>query len=261
MKNLKNILIGLVIGVIVVTVTVAIFSKNGEENLSKEKEISSEKEKIIMVTEAGFAPYEFYDGEEIVGVDIEIAKKIAEKTGKELEIKDTDFDSIINEVKTGKADFAAAGLSITEERLQEVDFSVEYAVSKQVIVVKDESTVESIEDLNGKKVAVQLGTIADLVLSDEYPDIELVQHKKYLLAVEDLKADKVDAIVLDSLPAEEIINKNSELNILEKELLTDKYGIAVQKGNTELLNDINTVLQELMDNGKIQEYTVKYLGE
>ena len=261
MKNLKNILIGLVIGVIVVTVTVAIFSKNGEENLSKEKEISSEKEKIIMVTEAGFAPYEFYDGEEIVGVDIEIAKKIAEKTGKELEIKDTDFDSIINEVKTGKADFAAAGLSITEERLQEVDFSVEYAVSKQVIVVKDESTVESIEDLNGKKVAVQLGTIADLVLSDEYPDIELVQHKKYLLAVEDLKADKVDAIVLDSLPAEEIINKNSELKILEKELLTDKYGIAVQKGNTELLNDINTVLQELMDNGKIQEYTVKYLGE
>ena len=261
MKNLKNILIGLVIGVIVVTVTVAIFSKNGEENLTQEKEISSEKEKIIMVTEAGFAPYEFYDGEEIVGVDIEIAKKIAEKTGKELEIKDTDFDSIINEVKTGKADFAAAGLSITEERLQEVDFSVEYAVSKQVIVVKDESTVESIEDLNGKKVAVQLGTIADLVLSDEYPDIELVQHKKYLLAVEDLKADKVDAIVLDSLPAEEIINKNSELKILEKELLTDKYGIAVQKGNTELLNDINTVLQELMDNGKIQEYTVKYLGE
>ena len=261
MKNLKNILIGLVIGVIAVTVTVAIFSKNGEENLTQEKEISSEKEKIIMVTEAGFAPYEFYDGEEIVGVDIEIAKKIAEKTGKELEIKDTDFDSIINEVKTGKADFAAAGLSITEERLQEVDFSVEYAVSKQVIVVKDESTVESIEDLNGKKVAVQLGTIADLVLSDEYPDIELVQHKKYLLAVEDLKADKVDAIVLDSLPAEEIINKNSELKILEKELLTDKYGIAVQKGNTELLNDINTVLQELMDNGKIQEYTVKYLGE
>ena len=222
MKNLKNILIGLVIGVIVVTVTVAIFSKNGEENLSKEKEISSEKEKIIMVTEAGFAPYEFYDGEEIVGVDIEIAKKIAEKTGKELEIKDTDFDSIINEVKTGKADFAAAGLSITEERLQEVDFSVEYAVSKQVIVVKDESTVESIDDLKGKKVAVQLGTIADLVLSDEYLDIELVQHIKYLLAVEDLKADKVDAIVLDSLPAEEIINKNPELKILEKELLTDK---------------------------------------
>ena len=254
MKNLKNILIGLVILVVAIGAIVIVFNGNDlEENVGKEK--------LIMVTEAGFAPYEFYDGDEIVGVDVEIAKKIAEKTGKELEIKDTDFDSIINEVKTGKADFAAAGLSITEERLEEVDFSIEYAVSKQVIVVKNESTVESIDSLNGKKVAVQLGTIADLVLSDEYKDIELVQHKKYLLAVEDLKADKVDAIVLDSLPAEEIINKNPDLKILDKELLTDKYGIAVQKGNQELLNDINAVLQELMDNGKIQEYTVKYLGE
>ena len=260
MKNFKNILIGLVIIIVLVIGTIAIFDKEEIKEDSKGEEIA-EKEKIIMVTEAGFAPYEFYEGEEIVGVDVEIAKKIAEKTGKELEIKDTDFDSIINEVKTGKADFAAAGLSITEERLQEVDFSVEYAVSKQVIVVKDESSAESIEDFNGKKVAVQLGTIADLVLSDENPEVELVQHKKYLLAVEDLKADKVDAIVLDSLPAEEIINKNPELKILEKEVLTDKYGIAVQKGNTKLLNQINEVLNELMNSGKIQEYTINYLGE
>ena len=104
---------------------IAVVNKDkGNENLEETK-----IEKLIMVTEAGFAPYEFYDGEEIVGVDVEIAKKIAEKTGKELEIKDTDFDSIINEVKTGKADFAAAGLSITEERLEEVDFSIEYAIS------------------------------------------------------------------------------------------------------------------------------------
>ena len=253
MKYFKNILIVLVIGIILIVVGTAIFIND------KGKEI--QEEKIIMVTEAGFTPYEFYEGEEIVGVDIEIAKKIAEKTGKELEIKDTDFDSIINEVKMGKADFAAAGLSITEERLEEVDFSVEYAVSKQVIVVKNESTAKSIDDFKGKKVAVQLGTIADLVLSDENPEVELVQHKKYLLAVEDLKADKVDAIVLDSLPAQEIVDKNPELKILEKELLTDKYGIAVQKGNTELLKEINEVLQELMDNGKIEEYTVKYLGE
>jgi polar amino acid transport system substrate-binding protein len=256
MKNLKNILIVLVIGIVLVAL-VAIVNKNGKSEISEEVE----KEKLIMVTEAGFAPYEFYDGEEIVGVDVEIAKKIAEKTGKELVIKDTDFDSLINEVKTGKADFAAAGLSITPERLDEVDFSIEYAVSKQVIVVKNESKAETIEDFNGKKVAVQLGTIADLVLSDENPEVELVQHKKYLLAVEDLKADKVEAIVLDSLPAQEIVAKNPEFKILEKELLVDKYGIAVQKGNKELLEDINTVLKELMDNNKIEDYTVKFLGE
>ena len=256
MKNFKNILIVLVIGIVIVAL-VAIVNKNGKSEISEEVE----KEKLIMVTEAGFAPYEFYDGEEIVGVDVEIAKKIAEKTGKELVIKDTDFDSLINEVKTGKADFAAAGLSITPERLEEVDFSIEYAVSKQVIVVKNESKAETIEDFNGKKVAVQLGTIADLVLSDENPEVELVQHKKYLLAVEDLKADKVEAIVLDSLPAQEIVAKNPEFKILEKELLVDKYGIAVQKGNKELLEDINTVLKELMDNNKIEDYTIKFLGE
>ena len=256
MKNLKNILRILVIGIVLVAL-VAIVNKNGKSEISEELE----KEKLIMVTEAGIAPYEFYDGEEIVGVDVEIAKKIAEKAGNELEIKDTDFDSIINEVKTGKADFAAAGLSITPERLEEVDFSIEYAVSKQVIVVKNESKAETIEDFNGKKVAVQLGTIADLVLSDENPEVELVQHKKYLLAVEDLKADKVEAIVLDSLPAQEIVTKNPEFKILEKELLVDKYGIAVQKGNKELLEDINTVLKELMDNNKIEDYTIKFLGE
>ena len=257
MKNLKNILIGIVVGVVAIVGIMAVVNKKDEKEVSK----VAEKEKIIMVTEAGFAPYEFYDGEEIVGVDVEIAKKIAEKTGKELEIKDTDFDSIINEVKTGKADFAAAGLSITEERLEEVDFSVEYAISKQVILVKNDSEIANVEGLNGNKVAVQLGTVADLVLSDEFPEVELVQHKKYLLAVEDLKADKVDAIVLDSLPAEEIIKVNPELKILEEELLTDKYGIAVQKGNTELLNAINDVLTEMMNNGQINDFTVKFLGE
>ena len=221
----------------------------------------TKEDKLIMVTEAGFAPYEFYKDNEIVGVDVEIAKKVAEKLGKELEIKDTDFDSIINEVKTGKADFGAAGLSITEERLEEVDFSIEYATSKQVILVKDDSLIKKPDDLNGKKVAVQLGTIADLVLSDEYPEVELVQHKKYLLAVEDLKTNKVDAIVLDSLPAKEIVKQNSGLKILDKELLTDKYGIAVKKDNKELLETINQVLKEMMDNGEIEAFTIKYLGE
>ncbi len=250
MKNKKILLSIVLIIVVAIIVALIIFNKNS----------SKENDKLVMVTEAGFAPYEFYEGEEVVGVDVEIAKKIAEKMGKTLEIKDTDFDSIINEIKTGKADFGAAGLSITPERLEEVDFSIEYATSKQVIVVKKDSSINGPDDLKGKKVAVQLGTIADLTLSEE-TEIELVQHKKYLLAVEDLMAGKVDAIVMDSLPAAEIIKENSGLKITDEELLTDKYGIAVKKGNTELLNTINEVLQELMDEGKIEEFTIKYLGE
>ena len=250
MKNIKSILIIVSLVILVGVIVIGIFNNKG-----------TNKEKIIMVTEAGFAPYEFYKNNEIVGVDVEIAKKIAEKLGKELEIKDTDFDSIINEVKSGKADFGAAGLSITEERLEEVDFSIEYAISKQVILVKNNSSIVKVDDLNGKKVAVQLGTVADLVLSDEYPEVEVIQHKKYLLAVEDLLAGKVDAIVLDSLPAQEIVKEKSKLKILDEELLTDKYGIAIQKGNKELLDAINQVLKQMIDKGEIESFTMKYLGE
>ncbi len=250
MKNKIIIIIGII--TIVIAIIAAVIINNTKE----------EKDELIMVTEAGFAPYEFYEGNEVVGVDVEIGKKIAEKLGKTLKVKDTDFDSIINEVKSGKGDFGAAGLSITEERLKEVDFSIEYATSKQVIIVKKDSSINGPDDLNGKKVAVQLGTVADLTLSEEeYSDVTLVQHKKYLLAVEDLLAGKVDAIVMDSLPANEIIKKNSELKLAKEDLLTDKYGIAVKKGNKDLLDTINSVLKELMEQGKIEEYTMKYLGE
>ena len=201
------------------------------------------KDKLIMVTEAGFAPYEYYQNNEIVGVDIEIAKEIAKELGKELEVKDIAFDSIINELKKDKADFAAAGISITEERKKQVDFSIEYATSKQVVIVKKKSSIQNPEDIYSKKVGVQLGTVADLHLTDKMSESNIIRQKKYLSLVEDLKADKVDAIVMDSLPAAEIIKENKNLKILDQELFTDKYGMAVKKGNKELLEVINKVLE------------------
>ena len=218
--------------------------------------------KLIMVTEAGFAPYEYYDGQNVVGVDVDIAKELAAIMGKELVIKDIAFDSIIPEINSGKADLGAAGMSITPERLEEVDFTIEYATSKQVIVVKkDNTTIKNPEDINGKKVAVQLGTVADLVLTDDYPDCTLIQQKKYLAAAEDVKSGKADCIVMDALPAEELVKANPELVILEKELFIDKYGMAVRKGNTELLEQVNEVLQKLMDEGKIAEFTLNHTSK
>lgn len=218
--------------------------------------------KLIMVTEAGFAPYEFYDDKgNIVGVDVEIGKAIATEMGKTLVIEDTNFDTLLDKVKSGQADFSAAGLSITEDRLTEVNFSIEYAISKQVIVVKKGSNIISIDDLNGKKVSVQTGTVADSALKEDYPEIKVVERKEYSLAVSDVLIGDSSAIVMDSVPAGSVVNDNPELEILPKELFTDKYGIAVKKGNDKLLNTINTVLQRLMDEGKIQEYTMQYLGE
>lgn len=218
---------------------------------------SKEENEIVMVTEAGFAPYEYYENGEIVGVDISIANEIASSLGKKLVVKDIAFDSIINELKTGKADFALAGMSITEERLKEVDFSIPYTTSRQVVIVKNNSYINNINYIYNKKIAVQLGSVADLYLTENYPNTELIRQKKYLSMVEDLKADKIDLIVMDELPAKQIINSNDELKILNGYITEDSYGIAVKKGNTELLNEINNVLTKLINENKIDEYVVR----
>ena len=214
--------------------------------------------KLILATEAGFAPYEYYQDGEIVGVDIDIAREIAASLGKELVIKDVSFDFIINEIKSGKSDIGAAGMSITKERLEEVDFSVEYAVSNQVVIVPMDSKITSIDQISNQKIAVQLGTVADSYVNENYKDATVIRQKKYLSMVEDLKAVKVDLIIMDLLPASEIVKSNDGLKILDEYLFTDKYGMAIKKGNKELLDKVNDVLTRLMSEGKIEEYTIKH---
>lgn len=216
---------------------------------------------LIMVTEAGFAPYEYYDNGEIVGVDVDIANEIAKEMGKKLVVKDVAFDSIINEVKTGKADFGAAGISYSDERAEEVDFSVNYSVSKQVVIVKENSAITSTKDIDNKKIAVQLGSIADTYVTDNYKNAEIVRQKKYLAAIEDLKVGKVDLVVMDELPAKEIIEKNSGIKILDGELTSDSYGMIVKKGNTELLETVNKVLNRLSNDGSIDNFIIKHTEE
>ncbi len=222
---------------------------------------SKSENELIMVTEAGFKPYEYYDGGKIVGVDIDIANEIARELGKTLVVKDVAFDSIINEVKSGKASFGAAGISYNEERAKEVDFSINYSVSRQVVVVRKDSSINDITDINNKKIAVQLGSIGDTFITSNYKRVTIVRQKKYLAAVEDLKASKVDAIVMDELPAKEIVKTNEELKILEEELTSDSYGMIVKKGNTELLEVINRVLNRLKEEGKIDEYVIKHTSK
>ena len=212
---------------------------------------------LVMVTEAGFAPYEYYENGEIVGAYVDIAKEIAKKLGKELVIKDVAFDSIINEVKTGKADFGAAGISYSDERAEKVDFTINYTTSKQIVIVKEDSNITT-NDLDNLKIAVQLGSVGDSYVTKNYPNAEVVRQKKYLAAIEDLKTSKVDCVVMDELPAKEILEENSGLKILENELFTDTYGMIVKKGNKELLNAINEVLEELMKNGKIEEFIINH---
>ncbi|MDD2208228.1 MAG: ABC transporter substrate-binding protein [Bacilli bacterium] len=213
---------------------------------------------LVLVTEAGFAPYEYYENNEVVGIDIDIAREIAKSLDKELVIKDIAFDSIINELNSGKADFALAGMSITEERKEEVDFSVEYAESKQVIIALKNSKIKSQSDLNNKTIAVQLGSVADIYVSEDIKSAKVIRQKKFLTASEDIKSKKADCLIMDLLPATELVKNNPELTILDVELFTDKYAVAVAKGNDDLLIQINKVITKLIDGDQINEFTLNH---
>lgn len=217
-----------------------------------------DENQLVMVTEAGFAPYEYYENGEVVGVDVDIAREIAKYLGKKLVVKDIAFDSIINEVKTGKADFGAAGISYSDDRAKNVDFSINYAVSKQVVIVNNNSSITNVNGISNKKIAVQLGSIADTFVTEKYKNANVVRQKKYLAAIEDLKTGKVDCVVMDELPAKEIVSKNEGIKILDGSLTNDSYGMVVKKGNKELLDAINIVLQKLKDEGKIDEFIIKH---
>lgn len=232
------------------------------------KEEGAKSEKLIVGTEAGFAPYEYMKGNEVVGIDMDIAKAIADEMGKELEIKNMDFDGALAAVQSGKVDFVAAGVSISPEREEAMDFSNEYVNSTEVIVVNKENPAvtpagEELagSDLDGKVVAVQQGNIADIWVSnkDNCNPKEVKRYTKFAQAAEDLKNGKIDCIVMDQYPAEELVAANDALTTLDGTLFEDKYAIAVKKGNKELLDEINKVIDKLVEEGKIEEFTANHV--
>ena len=225
-----------------------------------------ERGKVIMVTNAEFEPFEFKENDQIVGIDAEIAQKIAEKLEVELEITDIAFDSCVPSVQGGKADFAAAGMTITEDRLKNVDFSDNYFNASQMIIVGIDSDIKGREDLNGKVVGVQQGTTGDEYCTNEKKenDIEVAEVKRYrkgMDAVADLINGRVDAVVIDDFPADKLVEKNTDKIVkLEEPLTEEQYAIAVAKGSN-LKDVIDEVLAELTESGEMDEIISKYIGE
>ena len=213
---------------------------------------------LIMSTNAEFAPYEYHDGNDIVGIDVDIANAICEDMGASLEITDVAFDSIIPEVQSGKADFAAAGMTVTEDRQTQVDFSDTYAHATQVVIVKEDSDIASPDDLEGKKIGVQLGTTGDIYAGD-IKDATVERYNKGFEAVQALTQDKIDAVVIDGEPAKVFVKENEGLKMLDEAFTEEDYAIAVAKGNDELLDKINTALGELKDSGELDKIVDKYI--
>lgn len=214
--------------------------------------------KLTMATESGFAPYEYLEGQEIVGVDVDIANEIAKELGVELDIVDMAFDAIPQALHSGKADVGIAGMSITEERKQQVDFSIEYAATRKVVMVLKDSPYQKASELEGKVIAVQQGTLAEYETEKYIPGVTILPSKKYFEAMSNLKTGRADAIVMDELPALQLLGTGEEFRLLEEPLFEDAYAIAVKKGNQQMLDVVNKVLQRLLDEGKIDEFTKKH---
>ena len=172
---------------------------------------------LTMATNAYFPPYEYYEGDAIVGIDAEIAAAVAEKLGLELKIEDMEFDSIITAVTAGKADMGLAGMTVTEERKQNVNFSDSYATGIQAVVVPEDSDIASVDDLEGKKIGVQLGTTGDIYCSDDYGEENVEKFNKGNDAIMALVTGKVDAVVIDNEPAKSYVAATEGLKILETE--------------------------------------------
>ena len=218
-----------------------------------------EKETLVMATNAEFPPYEYYEGDDIVGIDAEIAAAIADELGMELKIEDMAFDSIIAAVSSGKADMGAAGMTVTPDREENVNFTDTYAHATQVIIVKEDSEIASPDDLTGKKVGVQLGTTGD-IYAEDIEDVSVERYPKGFEAVQALTQGKIDAVVIDGEPAKEFVKDAEGLKILDEAFTEEDYAIAVAKDNTELLEKINDALANLKESGKLDEIVAKYIA-
>lgn len=177
----------------------------------------------------------------------------------ELEIEDMAFDSIITAVTSGKADIGAAGMTVTEDRLENVDFTDTYATATQVIIVKEDSAIAGPDDLTGKKIGVQLGTTGD-IYADDIEDATVERYNKGFEAVQALQQGKIDAVVIDGEPAKEFVKEAEGLKILDEAFTEEEYAIAVKKGNDELKEKINDALANLKESGKLDEIVAKYIS-
>lgn len=216
---------------------------------------------LHMATNAAFPPYEMTtaDGKGFEGIDVDIATAIAEELGLELVVDDMDFTTVITAVQSGKADVCLAGLTVTEERKENVDFTESYAQGVQVIIVPEDSDIATVDDLEGKMIGTQDGTTGNIYCTDDYGSENVVGYTNGALAIEALKGGKVDCVVIDEQPAKEFVELNEGLKILSTEYVVEDYAIAVSKDNPELRDAINEALVNLIEDGTVDEIIAKYI--
>ena len=259
---MKKLFKGILATTMVFAMTTALVGCGGGESAEEPEK----KETLIMATNAAFPPYEFYEGEDIVGIDAEIGKAIADKLGMDFKIEDMEFAAIIPSVTSGKASFGMAGMTVTEERLQNVDFSDTYATGIQTVIVKEGSDIKTVDDLLAEganhTVGVQTGTTGDIFTTGDIEDAGLGKVERYSKgadAVQALLTDKVDCVVIDQEPAKAFVAENEGLQILDTKYAVEDYAICFAK-DSELTEQVNGALKELIADGTVQKIVDKYIS-
>ena len=244
-----------VINVVLACACVFSFAACGSKSDSSKSDSakSDEKEKLVMATNAEFPPFEYYDGDEVVGIDAEFAAAIADKLGMDLKIEDMAFDSIIPAVQSGKADIGAAGMTVTEDRATQVDFSDSYYTGVQVIIVTDDSDITEPDDLKGKT--------GDIYSTDDFGDDNVERFNKGMEAVQALQQGKIDAVIIDNQPAKTFVEENEGLKILETSYVEEDYALAIKKGNDDLVKKVNDAIKELKEDGTFDKIVAKYITD
>ena len=231
------------------------FILNLVSNFSIAKDVGTLK----MCTNAEFPPFEFYEKGKIVGIDVDISKYIAKKSGCDLSVEDMSFDSLLINLQNENCDFVAAGLTPTEERAKSVDFSVPYFNGSQMIIVRNNSNIAGKKDLLNKKVGVQTGTTSEEYCKSSNLNIEVFCFNKSADAIQDLLAEQLDAVVVDGFAAEKFVSSlRDKVHIINEKLTEEESCIAVKKGNKKLLNKINDCILELKNTGELDKIVEKY---
>ena len=222
--------------------------------------------KLHMSTSADFPPYEMIsDNGGFEGIDVEVAQAIADKLGLELVVDDMDFDAALLAAQNGQSDIVMAGVTVNAERQQVMEFSDSYATGVQVVIVKEDSPIQSVDDLaNAEMIGCQKATTGYIYCSDTvenggYGEDHVTAYDSGATAVMALVNGQVDAVVIDNEPAKAFVAANPGLKILDTEFAVEDYAIGLKKGNTDLLNAINEAMAELKADGTFQSIVDKYI--
>jgi len=214
---------------------------------------------LRMITEATFPPYEFLRGQEIAGIDVEICRAVAQRMGKEFHAETVDFDSVIPAVISGKADLAAAGITITEDRKKNVDFSIPYVKTGIVVIYRKSNPFKTVDQLKGKKIGVQSGTTSEAYVLDQLKQ-EPERSRSPAEACAALKSGRVEFVIADIDPARNCVKGDDDL-ALSAFITSEEYAVAIRKGQPGLMKAVNETIAELKATGKLDMWIRQFTEE